>query len=675
MSPKPIEVRVSGDSQGAVVALNRTEREIRQLDQTAQKSSSGLGHLKSTLAGIGGAILAGGALKEGFGLIKEGIGLASDLTETVGKTDVIFGKSSKGIQAWAKTTDAALSMSQTAILDTVSGFDLLLKNQGISGKTAKDWSKNLTDLSADLSSFFNVSTQEAADALSSALKGENDPVEKFGITLNDATIKARAYAMGLYSGKGALTATAKAQATYAEILEQTDQAQGDLIRTQGSAANQMRQFDVNIQALKTTLGTAFTPLIEEYLPGINDWLKSINNEKAAEELGQKFLDFAHTIEGDVWPKLKQFGTDLKDAFKGVDTDALKTSIGSIGDAAENVAGGISAIFKAYTGLSPEAQKNIATIVAAGTALGVLAKHNPVIKIGVDLVAGAVGTIAESLIARMFRGTQNVHVLNWPSVYPDGADGGSGKPAKKGTQAALGLTALAAALAPLVIDKLPLSPFFKDRVAGIAEAVAIGSSAAWVATALGLSNPIGWVIGVSAGIAYLGKKYGDQEAALKNLSNYTTGGFAHNTAVNERQNIYAQALGVAQVKTDKGLKGLSTYTTGGFSTNRTEHIGMKRDYNGEPPLRRSGDAALDKRLDAHWNAIAALYRAGKGYGQNNPSIGTQPDRDRSARSSSAVVGTIVVETDPLLIGRVFKRGLEDYDISVGRAPGATLAKTW
>src|SRR5690606_26149276 len=48
-----------------------------------------------------------------------------------------------------------------------------------------------------MASMFGGTTKEAIEAISSALKGEMDPIEKYGVTLNAATLEAEALSKGI----------------------------------------------------------------------------------------------------------------------------------------------------------------------------------------------------------------------------------------------------------------------------------------------------------------------------------------------------------------------------------------------------------------------------------------------------------------------------------------------
>jgi hypothetical protein len=86
------------------------------------------------------------------------------------------------------------------------------------------------------------------------LRGEAEPIRKFGVLLNDSTIKAKAMEMGLYDGTGALDLQAKSLAAYEVILDQTKDAQGDFARTSDGLAGQQKILTAQLENLKDNNG-------------------------------------------------------------------------------------------------------------------------------------------------------------------------------------------------------------------------------------------------------------------------------------------------------------------------------------------------------------------------------------------------------------------------------------
>ncbi len=122
---------------------------------------------------------------------------ASDLAETVSKTNVVFDESAAKVIAFGDTAAESIGQSKQAALDAASTFGGLAKGIGLSSDESADFSIKLTTLASDLASFGNTSPEEAVLALGSALRGESEPIRKYNVLLNEAAIKTEAYASGI----------------------------------------------------------------------------------------------------------------------------------------------------------------------------------------------------------------------------------------------------------------------------------------------------------------------------------------------------------------------------------------------------------------------------------------------------------------------------------------------
>jgi len=84
-------------------------------------------------------------------------------------------------------------------------------------------------------------------------------MKKYGVVLNESTVKQEAMNMGMYSGKGNLDASIKAQAAFNLVLKGTTAAQGDTIRTQDSFANIQKRLSASLEDQAAELGTLLIP--------------------------------------------------------------------------------------------------------------------------------------------------------------------------------------------------------------------------------------------------------------------------------------------------------------------------------------------------------------------------------------------------------------------------------
>lgn len=289
-------------------------------------------------------------------LIVDSIGAAGDLGETINKVSVVFDENSARVLEWSKNTSTALGQSRQTALDAVGTFGNLFDSMGIGKDATTDMSLGLVELASDLASFNNLDPTEALEKLRSGIVGETEPLRSLGVNLNAVAVQAKAMQMGLVettvdmtkvnratlnleqansnaaaalkkygaesieyrqaqqkvaegekaletamAGKNVeLTAAQKAQATYALILEQTKNAQGDFANTADGAANSSRILDAQLADIKATIGDAFLPVWGELLKAMNAVLKDAMPQIAAfvqGTLGPAILQLIEVVKG------------------------------------------------------------------------------------------------------------------------------------------------------------------------------------------------------------------------------------------------------------------------------------------------------------------------------------------------------------------------------------------
>lgn len=231
-----------------------------------------------------GNIVASG-VRYGF----QAIALSSDLAETQSAVGQVFGTASKDVSNFAKTAVKTLGQTEQQALNASKTFGIMGNAAGLTGGDLSGFSTDLVGLSTDLASFNNTSPQEAIDALGAGLRGEAEPLRKYGILLDDASLKAKALELGIYDGNGTLTAQQRILAANASIFDQSKVAQGDFERTSGGLANQQKILGASFEEAKTKLGTALLPAMTTFVTLLNDKLVPILGD-VINQVGPKLGD-------------------------------------------------------------------------------------------------------------------------------------------------------------------------------------------------------------------------------------------------------------------------------------------------------------------------------------------------------------------------------------------------
>lgn len=197
---------------------------------------------------------------------------ASDAAELQSAFNETFGSMAGGMTEWARVTGDAMGRSTQELQRAANAFGMFFNQAAPTKQAAAELSQQFTVLAQDLSSFFNVSTEDALAKLRSGLSGESEPLRDFGVFLSEAAVSAKAMEMGLSGVGNELTEQEKILARAAVIMEQTKTAQGDVARTAGGTANQVRAAAAAFEELQVTVGTKLLPVITPLIAKVADAL-------------------------------------------------------------------------------------------------------------------------------------------------------------------------------------------------------------------------------------------------------------------------------------------------------------------------------------------------------------------------------------------------------------------
>lgn len=234
--------------------IKDAEKKFSELGTTSEKA----GYLL-TKAIVPATIAIGAYTK----VLKPAITAASDFQEATSKVNVVFGSASKAVKDFADTAARSIGQSKTAVLNAAGVFGTFGKAAGLAGEDLSTFTTDFVTLASDLASFNNTTPEDAIQAIGAALRGEAEPIRRYGILLNDATLKQEAMALGIYKGNGALTAQQKILAAQSAIYKQSTDAQGDFLRTADGLANSQRTLSAEFKNFQIQLGQGLLPKMEQ----------------------------------------------------------------------------------------------------------------------------------------------------------------------------------------------------------------------------------------------------------------------------------------------------------------------------------------------------------------------------------------------------------------------------
>lgn len=264
------------------------------------KSVSKVGSALKTAFVAGAAAVAGAGLVNG---LKSSITAASDLNETVSKTQSVFGSASKDIIAFANNAAKGLGLSKNEALAGAAQFGNLFDQLKIGKPAAAAMSKQFLTMSSDLASFNNADPSQVMDAFISATRGEFDALQTFIPTINAASIETEALALSQKKSAKQLTESDKVMALNSLSLKGMGKASGDFQRTSGGLANQQRILSARFKDLQADIGQKLLPVALKAVTFFGSKFGPVMDKAGgiASKLGNVFTT-------QVLPKIKEFGS-------------------------------------------------------------------------------------------------------------------------------------------------------------------------------------------------------------------------------------------------------------------------------------------------------------------------------------------------------------------------------
>lgn len=433
------------------IASNKISSGFNLMNRSVKSST---GHWKGLASAIGKFYATYFLVIRAIRVLGKAVDYASDLTEVQNVVDVTFGKMSGKIEEFAKNSVKQFGMSELSAKQYASRFQAMGSAMGIGGKqvgsanaflnkqtngyiglsdSMADVSVNLTKLTADMASFYDVNQKDVAEDLQAIFTGQTRPLREYGLDLTQATLKEWAMKNGLDADISSMSQAEKTMLRYQYVLANTTAAQGDFARTSDTWANQIRTLKQQFQQLGLVIGKGVIAAFKPFIRGLNSVLGKVISfsETVLNALGQIFgwkfeisaggitddIDDASSGMDDLSDGAGNTASGIKDAtdaakkFKSVvlgidelnlnepDNDTGSGSGGSGGSggggsSSGSSSGGLTTKMEASDGILKAYESNIKTLYQLGSHIS--------------------GTIADSL-----------NSIDWNSVYEKARNFGSG----------------------------------------------------------------------------------------------------------------------------------------------------------------------------------------------------------------------------------------------------------
>ena len=279
-----LELKIESNSKGAVAGIEALTRTLDKLGKSTKGLSStatAMGKIAAATKNLGSsansttrtytdfanqlrhtAQLLEKTAKQIYSFIEK----SSEYNEVVNLFSVSLGRYANEAYGYAENVSEVMGIDPAEWMRNQGIFMTLATGFGVASDRAYEMSTQLTQLGHDLSSFFNISVEDAMQKLQSGLSGELEPLRRIGYDLSHAQLQAVALELGIEKSISSMTQAEKAQLRYYAIMTQVTTAQGDMARTLNDPANQLRIFRAQIEQAGRAIGNIFIPLLNQALP-------------------------------------------------------------------------------------------------------------------------------------------------------------------------------------------------------------------------------------------------------------------------------------------------------------------------------------------------------------------------------------------------------------------------
>ena len=306
---RPLSTEMQKVSNG----FNAFPIKIQRLIAATDKVPSSTKKASIGLSGMMKGFLSFAAIDRAADKVSDWVVSSNAYVENMNLFSVTMGEAADSAFEYAEAVNKAVGIDVSEWMKYQGMFKQIASGFGVLETKANTMSKNLTQLGYDISSFYNISIEDAMQKLESGIAGEIEPMRRLGYAIDEATLKQVALAHGISLSVNSMTQGQKSQLRYIAIMEQSKNSMGDLARTVQTPANAMRIMHQQLNQLTRALGNLFIPIIEKVLPYLQVFTELLTD--AVQRMAQ--------LMGFTLPKIDYSG--MQDGLSGVGDDADDTT--------------------------------------------------------------------------------------------------------------------------------------------------------------------------------------------------------------------------------------------------------------------------------------------------------------------------------------------------------------
>ena len=274
------------------VKQTKPKAAIKEVGDGANEAATGLDNFLGKTVRIAAVIAL---FRKAAGTISDCVSESLTYNKTLNMFTVSLGEYANNATKYGETVRDALGIDIAGWQKAQGIFQTLVTGFGVMGDQAAYMSQNLTQLSYDIASFYNITNEEAQNKIKSAISGRLEPIRKLGWDLSQSKLVdiaknpkyygQQTFAINEQTGAieantvavddntqhkivnfNQLTQQEKVQLRYIALMTQVTQVQGAYAKALNDPANQMKVFKEQLSMTSRELGNVFIPALNQVLP-------------------------------------------------------------------------------------------------------------------------------------------------------------------------------------------------------------------------------------------------------------------------------------------------------------------------------------------------------------------------------------------------------------------------
>lgn len=278
-----VKVRMTLDSSNFNSGMSQAQSKMSSFKGKMKEVGSGLQNVGKvmTATGVGMIGAVGGIVAKG-----------AEWSASVESVNFLYGNLDKSVQKAIQSNMAnakSLGMTEQQYKSNATSLATFLSNMGFTNDEIANMSEKSMTLAADLGALADVPVDQAMGDFKSALMGNYEALDKYGVNISAATLENSEYVQSLGKSWNQLSDNEKMMAVYNEVMRQSASAQGLAKQESESFGSQMRLLKESIGETVGQLGDALLPILEpivskmqEVVEKVSKWIQE--NPKLAQAI-------------------------------------------------------------------------------------------------------------------------------------------------------------------------------------------------------------------------------------------------------------------------------------------------------------------------------------------------------------------------------------------------------